>query len=447
MENRPLESAEEPDPNESITSRKKRGGDFLSQYLLRRRSRTESNSAEVDDDDEEETADKPKRLRRLFSRIFPSVVEPPSEGKSHQAEGFDFQTWLSRAEITDRPADASYEDGSSETTAQPLGMEQPPSEAQLEQPMDAAIPQEGGIPQYEAGISTEELSNPLDTIEATPYHAPIELPVPPAVSEANIQTAERAAGLPKQAAEKEVVIERGIGNALPVVLVGAEYLARKKADRKLESRVNEKIEQSQESVNRGALARQELEQLVKRNKEQLEILKQERAVKIDAKPSAVGSPEQPQNKLNIKPELKVGKPEQKAPTIEQIKTRPPEVRLDNAERAETVVPQKIFEQVASAAEHDVPVERVFERSHEVKDDKTTPVGAASVGSVMARQAVQPSSTTPHNSQMTSPVDTSGLPVIRDNQQSSESYKQAVKAGFSAAIVIIIFGVIAYLMIK
>jgi hypothetical protein len=101
-----------------------------------------------------------------------------------------------------------------------------------------------------------------------------------------------------------------------------------------------------------------------------------------------------------------------------------------------------MEQVAEAAEHDVPVERAFERSHEVKDDQSTHIGAASIGSIMAEQVAKQRVNGPVATQLSQ--DASGLPVVSGRAQAT-AYKQAMRNGFWAAIIIIILGTIAYLL--
>jgi hypothetical protein len=118
-----------------------------------------------------------------------------------------------------------------------------------------------------------------------------------------------------------------------------------------------------------------------------------------------------------------------------------EVMREEPEKTETY---KIMEQVAEAAEHNAPVERVFERSHEVKDDHSTPVGAASIGAIMAAQAEQKKITQLKASQAQMGINDQGLPVINTTSD-SDIYKQAMRRGFWGAIIIIIFGLLAYLL--
>ncbi len=123
--------------------------------------------------------------------------------------------------------------------------------------------------------------------------------------------------------------------------------------------------------------------------------------------------------------------------------------VNRFETSESFKPQKILEKVAEAADSDSPVERVFERSHEVKDDTVAATGASSVGSVAASRLstndriVYPKGTESTPQPSSKVVD---IPVIQESNTPDE-YRKAMAAGFSAALVIIVVGCIAYLMVK
>ena len=225
---------------------------------------------------------------------------------------------------------------------------------------------------------------------------------------------------------QEVVVDRR-GSALPYVLLGAEYMARKRADRKLETRVTEKIARTDERADTAKHLQEELEVIVRQNREQLQTLKEQRGTADEVMPRVEERHERVKQTV-IAREL-------------SQQTEQPRTTVENNQPA--VAERRIFEQVAEAAEQNVPVEKVFERSHEVKDDTTTPVGASSVGAVMAATA-QPSIQQMTQSAAQQSVAT--LPVIADENHSVE-YRQAMRAGFWSAVLIIILGSMAYLMLK
>lgn len=424
---------EEPTDQDSETSRKKRRGtDFLSQYLLRRK---EQQGEKAEEDDDDETEEKPRKFRRFFKNLFKNVVEPPEGSDEHTPRRFSLEALFSgslqgpevqpkeqdepvasteSSEISYRrpeaPEPVSTPESTPESPERPTNVTEPRSET-------APIPDS----EPNADVPSEErevASAPERTPERRVYDTPD-------AQERFIDRTvyERA----QQPAEKEVVIERGPGMALPVVLVGAEYLARKKADRKLDAKYDERVTKLETDNKRGNVITEELNSLVKQNKEQLEALKRDRGI-------VTPTPERRQPLERLKPRIEQ-KP-QPRPLIEQQ----PKTVAETGDKPETY---KIMEQVAEAAEHDVPVERVFERSHEVKDDQSVPIGAASVGSIMATKALDQRALEQRTASRQT-QDVSGLPVIAD-KSSSTVYKQAMRSGFWAAVIIIILGTIAYLL--
>jgi hypothetical protein len=250
--------------------------------------------------------------------------------------------------------------------------------------------------------------------------------------------------------EREVVIERGVGAALPLAAVGLEYLARKKADRKLDAKFTQTTEELNHKTDAGQQVQEELRSLIDQNKEQLASLKRERlmatgAVNLERKPVTQETriPEAPRS---------LERPEFQPKTATPEASKQPEQRkAEIHERQQSLKPEmdskRIMEQVAAAAEKDVPVEIAFERSHEVKDEPSVAHNAASVAAIIKQQAIEKQRIAKLKAIQAQMGDANqGLPVIHD-QASSSMYKQAIRAGFWSAVMIIILGVIAYLMIK
>ncbi len=96
MEQRSSDNHEQNDSDSPVSAKKRRTGGNLAQYLFRKREQ-EGITSELDTDDTEEEEDNPKKLRRLFRRIFPRLVEltPQSASAEPQKSGFDLETWLS----------------------------------------------------------------------------------------------------------------------------------------------------------------------------------------------------------------------------------------------------------------------------------------------------------------------------------------------------------------
>jgi hypothetical protein len=221
------------------------------------------------------------------------------------------------------------------------------------------------------------------------------------------------------------VIERGSGNALPVLLVGAEYLGRKRADRKLDKKIDATVDTLQKHTTAEVFNQQKLENLVRQNREQIEKLKVERGIASPERPRAENTQRHPRSEIytpKIEEAPKSIFAEQKQSRPEQITSQKPQEALETQSR----------------------LERVIERSHEVKDDQTNP-GAVSVGSIVNNQASYRLGRPPSSS----PIkidDSQDLPVVADSPD-SDAYKQAMKLGFWTAVIIIVFGLLAYLMLK
>lgn len=463
MEDRPYDPNESEETSVDNAEKKQRQGNFLSQFLARRRGE-KLNTSETDDDDDE-TEEKPKHWRAKFKNFFKTVVPPP-EGEvaaPKDPPAAELFAWpLAQAVRTENapedtaPIEATVDEmqqtNHSEIlseTGQPLQPservreEQPPTVESTHTPdvaqEDAVSPIEAAreLPQAE---SSEDTAEPRETPSLEPqvrvgsgaYHGELTIPH------------ERAQFAPQPKVEKETVVERGVGSALPVALVAAEYIGRKRADRKITEAFTKKTDHLEKDAVEARRAHEQLDQLLRQNREQLASLQQERGV-YDYKSPEIKSifpstvPSEP-----LRPEAA---PDQPKNNLETITTQS---EIFKAKEEVEPPPQKIMEQVVKAAEQDVPVERVFERSHEVKDDTSpvvsTGVSAASVGSIMSSRANQ--------TQPSKPVSAKSKPItgLVDNlpfvtEQTPEMYKQAMSAGFAAGMVIIIFGLMAYLMIK
>lgn len=451
MENSTPGHEKQDDATPEARSKKKRSASRLSQYLSGLRGKENDVSGEKNDE-------KPKRFRRLFNKIFPQVVESPSqEEKGEQQHDFDYESWFSWTGFANRPESAGVTPASeaSESTSSAT-----PEETVTDVSAETAEDQSEAPrtkPYTEEHSTPDKVENPFETSskpEVSEDHVtPPEIPAIPSRQEVfNRQQEEQElvqAASSGESSTKEVIIERGSGAALPVLLVGAEYIARKRADRKLEGRLNEKIKASQEQLDDTATLQQEIETVVKQNREQLDALKQAREgqVPVEAPPiqKIIERPSAARSERVTTPEQKIGSTErvQSNPEVKE-QLRP---LVERNVTKEEVQPEKIMEQVADAAEHDIPVERIFERSHEVKDDRTVPGAAASVGAVMNSQAV--ANQYQALQQVKQPVGTPGggpLPFVSDSA-ARIAYKQAVKMGFWGAVMIIILGAIAYLVVK
>ena len=415
MEDSRFRPEDEDNQDATVTPKKRRGHDFLSQYLLRRREIANPDSLddiESDDEDEEETTGTPKRWRRFFRGAFKNVVPPPESPRNEREHGFDPNTWFSWQSA------ARLEESQQHSPEQTSGEQSVTSETS-----------EGSQPE------SPEVQHPEETIHNSEHTRTIPEAAPQNVHEGRPYSEAQSGGViherlqSSNVVEREVIIERGVGAALPVALVGMEYLARKSADKKLKRSFTREVDSLKMRASQSETTRNELDAIVRQNREQLEALKRDRGMT---------------EKRGTTKETYKNTPE-KIPSKSAEKRTNPMESTSRIEKQSEVQPRMIFESVANAAEQDVPVERVFERSHEIKDDKTaTAAAAASVGTIMASQSdIQKIIAT--------------LPVVQSkttenmtdktHQSIVAAYDQAIKMGFIAAVAIIILGTVAYLMVK
>jgi len=475
------------DPNEdkapALDSEKKRKqGNFLSQFLAKRRGLSLESKESDGDEEDEDSDEKPKKWRRKFRSFFRNnIVAPPEEENKESKKGiFElFKLPLTQEVSRDTPPESIEETVAAQT--EHLSLEANPRSDEIVNPdrpieeraptvetsMDDPIASEKTFEGPREYMAMSETTPDTASTEPEAPAPEAELPEPEtdAIEQEPVRTnsyeglltishpEERiASSEPSVITERETVVERGVGSALPVALVAAEYVGRKRADRKITRNFNEKTNQLQKDAEKSALMQQQLEALVRQNKEQLEALKQDRGilekpvVAISHEQSAAKSPEL-RPAASIEEAVNRSAPREKLPPTEvkRPQLRAERVQLTPEENAPR--PREIMTQIAQAAERNVPVERVFERSHEVKDDLTARAASApSVGNVVSSRATyQTGYNFSKEYQQTISQSTDNLPVYV--QSDSDMYKQAMKAGFTAAVVIIIFGVIAYLMIK
>ncbi len=438
MENRRFDPEGQDDSTpEASSNKKKRGSSAVSRILAGLKRKEQEENAESDSSDE-----KPKRFRRIFNKLFPNVVEKPESSSSELAnQGFDPETWFSWTQLVDRKESAGEqtEEADNEqlvasTTKETAETQQEP--ARVEEVESQSVTNSEDTPHLPDGPELESDIDPVTPELPEPEQAQGELFIR---HDDRIEAPRLSSATEKE--PKEVVIERGPGMVLPVALVGLEHLGRKKADRKLEKRVNEKISATNKEVERSIGLQQELETLRRQNNEQLEALKQARVERPieSARPQEKNVERAPAPRVErlYNPEQPMFKAKERPQTVVEQQVR------------EEIKPEGILEQVADAAEHDLPVERIFERSHEVKDDNIAPVGAASIGSVVSTHAAASQYQALQQTQSTAQLtdEPSRLVTHENDPVAIAAYKQAIKLGFWAAIMIIVLGSIAYLVVK
>lgn len=431
MENRPIGPEEQDETTEATNTKKKRGSK-LSSYLSGLRGREVSSHHE-----EGQETEKPKRMQRLFARLFPGIVEKPAHLNSdtpHQEHEFNHDVWANIARF------ASRIERGAEDAAEPDNEAGPDESARLR---SVTVPLGSSL----ARDAQPNLSTPENTATSSPVSpdlTPDFAPLAHSGREVSVDLGQRDRQLSVDAQPiernipQETIIERRGSNALPIVLVAAEHIGRKRADKKLEARTDKKIGSIKKEQDHSSVLQKELEKVVSENKQQIEQLKKARSAMELGTSQEVPTPEArvaPEKHEVLRPETRWAS--ERAPRQEMVSRAP---------SSETVRPDNIAEQVAEAAEHDVPVERAFERSHEVKDDdshgSSVVTGAASVGSVVATSAAAGMKAAPKVSDSGSDE----LPFASE-EEAREFYRRAAARGFWSAICLIVLGTIAYLVVK
>lgn len=256
------------------------------------------------------------------------------------------------------------------------------------------------------------------------------------------------------------------GVAVLTALLGAEYFARRRADRKVRQELKQ-VQKRTKSLEKRIPSGAETSKVTRESRGSKDVLPHDLKTKLEQTESFKRQPiiekgrvakkeivVDNRNRLHLmSAETPVAEPKEPMKERRQERIQPddlpimepldPLVRLEldnykdrKAEEFERV----ILERVADAAEHDVPIEKHYERRHEVKDASTKVTSnAASVSSIISQMGAQ---------------STSSFPAILPHQQSSPSaksmpqhnsnhaidnvaYKQAMKSGFWAAIVILL----------
>lgn len=125
----------------------------------------------------------------------------------------------------------------------------------------------------------------------------------------------------------------------------------------------------------------------------------------------------------------------------------PEVEHTSVERE--AITERILDRVIDAAEHDEPLEREYEISHELKDkDAATSVPGQpmqSIGSILQQQVASKQPNDQSTAQnMVDPMQQTHQSPFADADLTS-SYKQAIRYGVIAAVVVAVLLVIVALL--
>ena len=162
--------------------------------------------------------------------------------------------------------------------------------------------------------------------------------------------------------------------------------------------------------------------------------------------------EQPKNPTPERRPETTQKPEVKKTDVEYIET-PAKKLIPEKSRNEIPEPtvevekpaEKLLEKVVEAADHNEAIEKSYELRHEIKDEEAVIGMATSVGEIVA-SAVKEQSNIRASNPLAS-VESLRKVTGKSEQATGALYANAIKGGLYAALVVIIFGVIAYLFVS
>ncbi len=243
---------------------------------------------------------------------------------------------------------------------------------------------------------------------------------------------------PKPTVER--VVESRRGTAAVAALLGLEYIGRHRADRKLRKR-------SQKAEKRQDKSEDALHTLEQQNQSTLEHLRVLRAqqLSIESQPNRAEPNKGAETFIPPSAEVKkyTGKIEQAVPTIDRLPLAEQVVQQTEKQQR----PEAVLERVEVAAEQGIPVEAIYERRHESKDrfDASGVGGGPSGGNspILLAEALQKRHATSQAERAYN------VNSAEPNKQltTQPAYKNAVKNGFLAAIVLLIFVAILFLIAR
>lgn len=435
MEDRSYDPNERKEESQDPTKRFMQKGESFIQFLLRKRESDSAESLEDEDDEEsEEAGASPKKRSKLFRSVFRNLVtkqpiytnQENTSIQTHKAES-DFTPSI---DVTDK-----LEAGDASTST----VESSAPDLLLDSERNIATPDRS--PNNSLEPNTLESVAPDGDSESTRTGRPdIELSQYEEAQNVSNQPHESRQAPIAPRLERETVIERSVGNALPVVLVGAEYFARKRADRKLDQKFTSQNTELSQGLSQGDRARQELDRLVQQNRTEVESLKQKR----DSLPEGTLKFNQPEVRQPVSAERQ-SPPMQEVSRSQEVALLAKQETAERNNRAPTVAETQERFISKSPEKPAKSIEQVQERSHEIKDEQTVATAATTIGAIIADSTAAQSlmlKQTSNQQYKNSPV----LPNLAD-EQASKLYRHAVQTGFTLAVVIIILGLLAYLVLQ
>ena len=396
----------EPDVNENVLPPVNRGGEFMVGWLRRLKK-----SPETDKDDETES--KPKsRFSRFFGRLFGHMaskedVRTPSEERPHIPLYELLMPPTEKAtepEQSDRPLEGSDQE-----------VRWSPRETVTDTLSEETSAREESMP-VEESLREGRVQEPIEQIALRNTEYGELRPREQTVFERRTE--------PEPVKREQVVIERRVAEPLAVL----EYFLRRRAVKNVERQVRKETATLEKRLRQSTEATERLEQLQQKSQEQIRQLREKREVP-EVRPLVPNS-ERVESTGRPSPT-----PEKMRPAPEAL-VRPLEVKREIKEPELPVRPDVVLEKVVQAAEKNAPIEKLYERRAEVKDEPSKfnsnfASGPVPISSVLT-QAVQQSALDDRGRKQLARA------VSRAHESNdSGMYKKAAVGGFWAALVILV----------
>lgn len=443
---------------EDRSSKESSPGRF-SQLLERLRYSPEEDDETEDDSPERAASNKPsKRWERFFGKLFRQTVRSPERVKWHKpALPEEVTPQSARTDLEAVPLVTAAETAVADlSTAESTPGQVPDASEQI---VDEEAQQDTSRPSKEAvEVPVDDyIQEDLAGLDTEPLK-PASLPNEALLYERNTASVSPPETAPPIMAEASSGRNERRRTALLTGLLGAEFWARRRADREIRRDINKLRKSAEPTITKARAAETRpatASELIPKLQPEIQ-LKSSEVRNKQQQPGKEQTPEQI-NSIHTAERLKpmttqLKEVQYKQPDFEQSpepKLELPVMDLPKPEKAvfaealkpkPETAPEHVLKVVAEAAERDIPIEKDYERRHEVKDASTkVATGVASVGAILTGMGID-SSGSPVHAQATPQIVQQNSPLQQDKpviSKSSDMYQQAVKAGFWSAMVIIV----------
>lgn len=415
----PTPAGEETDKNQANKRKKLRTPGFLETYLKLSRQ-----GVEKDSDDSEKTDSVWKKLARLFRKsdsILPKpelIIDEPAEVKPY--------------ELFDEPADSKLDNHSAHNAEIadeyeiPTVGEQKPTETIGEDSGELIIDHNdvADVPIVEVAGANQDLAESLpDELKAEQY----DRTDPP----------ESVGSIVKRMSSSRETVESPERTQ--------EYI-KKQRQQRMQRDVRQLKYRGRQQINRQKALEQRQQQMEEQLQSALgrkdEALK--RGIDKQPRPFVAGRPEASMRQQSRTTEIETSQSLPLAPELDSARF---ENRIDH--KPDAAKAKEVLHQVEIAAKENMPIEQLYERRHEIKDESNKRFGAsrtAASGSVghLNKSAARMAK----NLESTRVILRDLAMVAKSGKVSGDSpelYKQSIKAGFWAAISFLILAVVTSLV--